>query len=67
VLANFIKCLIAVIVGNAVYFLLLTPLLPTAGRHSVGRLDLGLLIDFWVCLLAFGVIELIVKVRRGQR
>ncbi|MBZ5569889.1 MAG: hypothetical protein LAN64_18825 [Acidobacteriia bacterium] len=60
------KALIAVVVGNAIYFLLLMPLLPPAGRHGIARLDFGLLIDFWVCLLAFGVIELIVKVRRRQ-
>ncbi|MBZ5630840.1 MAG: hypothetical protein LAO06_18445 [Acidobacteriia bacterium] len=60
------KALIAVVVGNAIYFLLLMPLLPPAGRHAIARLDFGLLIDFWVCLLAYGVIELIVKVRRSR-
>ncbi|MBZ5629460.1 MAG: hypothetical protein LAO06_11415 [Acidobacteriia bacterium] len=65
-LANFLKALIAVVVRNAIYFLLLTPLLPPAGRHGIARLDFGLLSDFWVCLLAFGVIELIAKVRRSQ-
>ena len=65
-LARILKALIAVVVGNAIYFLLLMPLLPPAGRHGIARLDFGLLIDFWVCLLAFGVIELIVKVRRRQ-
>jgi hypothetical protein len=60
------KSLIAVIVGNAIYFLLLMRLLPPAGHHGVARLDLGLLIDFWVCVAVFGVIELIVKSTRGQ-
>lgn len=66
VLANFLMALIAVVAGNAIYFLLLMPLLPPTGRHGIARLDLGLLIDFWVCLLVLGVLELIVKVHRSQ-
>ncbi len=64
VFGNFIKSLIAVVAGNAIYFLLLTPVLPPAGRHAPGRLDLGLLVDFWVCLSVYGMVELYVKVRR---
>jgi hypothetical protein len=66
VLVNFLKSLIAVVVGNAIYFLLLMRLLPPAGRHGIARLDWGLLIDFWVCVAVFGVIELIVKSARGH-
>ncbi len=60
-LSNFLKSLIAVVVGNAIYFLIITPLLPPAGRHGIARVDLGLVIDFWVCLAVFGVIELILR------
>ncbi len=67
VLWNFVKSLIAVLAGNAIYFLLLMPVLPPAGRHSPGRLDLGLLVDFWVCLSVYGLLELFVKVRRKRR
>jgi hypothetical protein len=59
VLSNFLTALIAVVLGNAIYFLVLMPLLPAAGRHGIARIDLGLLIDFWVCLAVFGVIHLV--------
>lgn len=59
--ANFLKSLVAVVSGNALYFLALTPWLPPAGRHGVSRIDLGLLIDFWLCLLIYGLIELLVR------
>jgi ABC-type uncharacterized transport system permease subunit len=64
VLAKFLKSLVAVVLGNAIYFLVIMPLLPAAGRHGVARIDLGLVIDFWVCLVVFGLIEL---VRRRKR
>ena len=54
----------AVVIGNAIYFLMIMPLLPLAGRHKIARIDLGLAIDFWVCLVVFGLIEL---VRRRKR
>jgi hypothetical protein len=66
VLSRFLKALIAVVVGNAIYFLLLMPVLPPAGRHGIARLDLGLFIDFCVCVLVFGVIDLIVKTARPR-
>ncbi len=65
-LSRFLKAFVAVVVGNAIYFLLLMPVLPPAGRHGVARLDLGLLIDFWVCLLVYGVVELVAKSGRAR-
>ena len=53
---NFVQALAAVLAGNAAYFLLL-PFLPSSARHLPFRLDLGLLVDFWFCLVAFGVIK----------
>ena len=64
-LAKFVKALIAVLVGNAIYFLLLMPLLPPAGRHGIARIDLGLVIDFWVCVAVFGLIELVLRRKRA--
>ncbi len=65
--ANLIKSAIAVAVGNAIYFLVLMPVLPPAGRHAIGRIDLGLLIDFWVCVLVYGMTEVIAKMRHRRR
>ena len=57
---NFVISLAAVVLGNAIYFLLM-PYLPPAARHRSMTLwpDLGLLIDFWICLVVFGMIRLI--------
>ena len=58
---NFLQALIAVVVGNAIYFLALWPYLPENARHSVYRIDLGLAIDFWLCAACFGLIRLLWK------
>ena len=53
---NFVQSLIAVLAGNIVYFLLM-PYLPPAARHIPPRLDLGVLVDFWFCLVFLGAIK----------
>lgn len=55
--ANFFKSLVAVLLGNATYFALM-PFLPVQARHRPSALDLGLVIDFWICLVFYGIIEL---------
>jgi hypothetical protein len=62
-LHNFWKSLAAVLLGNAIYFLLMAHL-PPAARHAPNRLDLGLAIDFWFCVAAYGVIDLVQRYRR---
>jgi hypothetical protein len=59
VLRKLLKQTIAIVVGNLIYFFLLMPHLPPAGRHRPDRLDLGLMVDFWVCVVLYGVIELV--------
>jgi hypothetical protein len=61
-----IKQTIAVIGGNLLYFLVLMPHLPPAGRHRADQLDLGLIVDFWVCVVVYGVIELVDRRRRSN-
>ncbi len=56
VLVNFLQALLAVILGNVVYFAL-APSLPMAARHRPFRFDLGMVIDFWFCLVAYGLIR----------
>jgi hypothetical protein len=56
VAVNFVQALAAVLLGNAAY-LLLSPYLPAAARHRVFKFDLGMLVDFWFCLAAFGLIR----------
>jgi hypothetical protein len=38
--------------------------LPAAAQHRPDRLDLGLIVDFWICVVVYGVIELIDRRRR---
>jgi hypothetical protein len=61
---NFWRALIAVIVGNALYFLIISPHLPPNARHRYFAFDLGLVIDFWVCLVVYGIVLSIWKKKR---
>jgi ABC-type uncharacterized transport system permease subunit len=65
VLRRILKQTVAVVVGNLLYFFVLMPHLPAAGRHRPGLLDLGLIVDFWLCVVIYGMIELLD--RRRQR
>lgn len=56
VLMNFLQALLAIILGNVVYFVLL-PSLPPVARHHRFQLDLGTVVDFWFCLVAYGLIR----------
>ncbi len=59
-----LKQLVAILIGNAIYFLLLMPHLPAPAQHRPDKLDLGLLVDFWICVVVYGVIELVARRRR---
>jgi hypothetical protein len=52
-----------VLVGNALYFLVLVRRIPAAARHQPFKLDLGLLVDTWVCLVVYGLVELLCYLR----
>jgi len=56
VLVNLAQMLVAIVLGNVVYFLLL-PWLPPAARHHQFQLDLGTVVDFCFCLVAYGLIR----------
>ena len=56
VLTNLLPALLAIILGNVVYFLLI-PSLPPVARHQPLHLDLGIVLDFWLCLVAYGLIR----------
>ena len=56
VLMNFLQALVAIILGNIVYFVLL-PFLPPVARHHRFHVDLGTAVDFWFCLVAYGLIR----------
>jgi len=56
VLINLLQALLAIILGNVVYFVLI-PSLPVAARHRPFHIDLGMILDFWFCLVAYGLIR----------
>ena len=65
-MANFLQALVAVLGGNALYYLLM-PHLPEEARHLPQKIDLGMLIDFWICLVIFGVIKTIAGRRKHAK
>ena len=63
---RWIKFLVAIVLGNALYFAL-SPYFPPPARHATFKFDLGTIIDFWFCLMVLGVIELVLFLRgRGR-
>ncbi len=57
---NFLQSLVAVVAGNVVYFLVM-PYLPAAAQHNPTKLDLGVIVDFWICLVFLGIIKTVWK------
>ena len=55
---RFLRSLIAVLAGNALYFALV-PYLPSLAYHEPNRLDWGLVVDFWFCLAFYGLLGFI--------
>ena len=53
---NFFDALLAVLAGNAIYFLLM-PHLPPVARHGLFKEDFGLLVDFAVCTVIFVAVK----------
>jgi hypothetical protein len=64
--ADFFHALVAVLVGNAAYFLL-EKYLPAQARHMPLKIDLGMLVDFWFCLVVFGIIKTVAGWRRESK
>lgn len=56
---RFFIALAAVLIGNAIYWFLM-PYLPVKGQHAPDCLDWGLLVDFWICVLAYNLLLLLV-------
>jgi hypothetical protein len=54
-LVNFVEALCAIILGNIAYFILVPAVrLP---RHRPFQMDWGLVVDFWLCVVAYGLIR----------
>ena len=55
---NFLRSLLAVLAGNLIYYSI-ERYLPAVAQHQIYKIDLGLAVDFWFCLVCYGVVRLI--------
>jgi hypothetical protein len=54
---KWLKSLVAILLGNGLYFAF-APHLPPAAQHRSWGVDLGTVVDFWFCVLVYGLLEL---------
>ena len=65
-LRRWIEYLVAILIGNAIYYFSLAPHLPASLRHEGFHVDWGVLVDFVVCVAVYGLLRLGVKIHRKQ-
>ncbi len=53
---SFWQSLIAVVAGNAIYFTF-QKYLPPGAQHQLYKIDWGLAVDFWICLVCYGMVK----------
>jgi hypothetical protein len=46
------------VAGNAIYFSV-ERFLPVRAQHQIYQIDWGLAVDFWMCLVCYGLVRLI--------
>jgi hypothetical protein len=64
-LRRWLEYLVAILLGNAIYYFSLTPYLPDSLRHQGFLIDAGVLVDFVICVLVYGLIRLGARVQRN--
>jgi hypothetical protein len=57
-LRRWLEYLVAILIGQAIYYYSLVPHLPMSFRHQDFRIDLGMLLDFFVCVAVYGLIRI---------
>jgi len=55
---RWLEYLIAILVAQVIYYYSLVPYLPDALRHHGSDIDLGMGVDFLVCVAVYGLIRL---------
>ena len=63
---RWIKYLIAIVVGNGVYFSLQSSF-PPAAQHHPYHADLGMFVDLWFCVAVYGLIEMLILLAQRIR
>jgi hypothetical protein len=61
---RWLEYLIAILLGNAIYFYSLMPHLPVVVRHTTASIDWGVFVDFLVCVAVYGLIRLGLRLHR---
>jgi len=56
---RWIKYLIAIVIGNALYFSL-QAYFPPVVQHHPYHADLGMFVDLWFCVAVYGLIDLLI-------
>lgn len=60
-MGRLLRALAAVLLGNAIFFLVLGPRLPAWVRHEPFALDAGLALDFVICVALYVALGLLVR------
>jgi ABC-type uncharacterized transport system permease subunit len=55
---RWLEYLVAVVLGNAIYYFSLFRHLPISLQHQGFQMDAGVLVDFVVCVAVYGLIRL---------
>jgi hypothetical protein len=56
--SNFWRSLLAILAGNLIYYSI-ERYLPRSAQHQIYRVDWGLAVDFWFCLICYGLVKLV--------
>jgi hypothetical protein len=65
-LRQWIEYLIAILLGQVIYYFSLMPHLPHSLRHHGSDIDWGIGVNFLVCVAVYGLIRLGERVQRGS-
>lgn len=66
-LPRLLKQFIAVLLGALLYYFAFMPHLPAPAQHQPFRLDWGLLVLAWICLIVYGALELATRLMNRRK
>ena len=55
---RWLEYLVAILLGNAIYYFSFFPHLPPTLRHQGFQIDWGMVLDFAICVAVYGLIRL---------
>lgn len=55
---RWLEYLVAILLGQAIYYFSLVPHLPYSLQHQGFQIDLGMFLDFIVCVAVYGLIRI---------